>query len=235
VHDHATPRPVYRPTAVKGTSSPIPPAPPRCPPTLRWRVAYQHCLTHSTPAPGGRLRCAEAYKPHSLNPAHSSLPTPPSTNRSRIGIRASTTTRAARRRRPCDTGRGRPPPRFACSARFERATPSVSATAFIGNRPDRATANATAVFLPARRLAPSFRISTSRVLRPKRRSSSRIRSSSWRTLAAAITSSSTRTASRPPSAIRLQLNKRLGERSCLRATNETDVPDCRVMLAEPRL
>ena len=97
VHDHATARPVYRPTAVKGTSSPIPPAPPRCPPTLRWRVAYQHCSTHSTLALGGRLRCAGAYKPRLLNPAHSSLATsPPSTNRSRVGIRASTTTRAAR-------------------------------------------------------------------------------------------------------------------------------------------
>jgi hypothetical protein len=50
-------------------------------------------------------------------------------------------------------GRGRLPPRCACSARFERATPSVSATAVIGNRPARATASATAVFLPARRRA----------------------------------------------------------------------------------
>jgi hypothetical protein len=39
----------------------------------------------------------------------------------------------------------------AASTRFERATCSVSATAFIGNRPDRATASATTVFLPVRR------------------------------------------------------------------------------------
>ena len=54
-------------------------------------------------------------------------------------------------------------------------------------------------------------------------------SSSWRTLVAPMTSSSTRTASRPPAAIRcLHLNSRLGERPCVRATNDTDMPGCSV-------
>jgi len=49
-------------------------------------------------------------------------------------------------------------------------------------------------------------------------------SRSWVSMANA-----TRTASRPPSAIRrLQLNSRLGERPCLRVTNETDMPGCSV-------
>jgi hypothetical protein len=53
--------------------------------------------------------------------------------------------------------------------------------AFIGNRPDRATARATAVFFARAAASAFFRISTLRVLRPKSRSSVRIRSSSWRT------------------------------------------------------
>ena len=51
--------------------------------------------------------------------------------------------------------RSRPAPASLRPLREVRArNPSVSATAFIGNRPDRATASATAVFLPARRRAP---------------------------------------------------------------------------------
>jgi len=123
-------------------------------------------------------------------------------------------------------------PRPAC-----RPPPS-SGTVQLGQRPaqqrffcprggERAWLPAPTSVVGAKRRA--FRVSTSRVLRPSRRSSARMRSSSWRTLAAPITSSSTRTASRPPSAIRrLQLNSRLGERPCLRATNETDMPGCSV-------
>jgi hypothetical protein len=48
-------------------------------------------------------------------------------------------------------------------------------------------------------------------------------------MVAPMTSSSTRTASRPPAAIRcLHLNSRLGEMPCVRATNETDMPGCSV-------
>jgi hypothetical protein len=45
-------------------------------------------------------------------------------------------------------GRSRRPPRFACSTRFQRVTSRVAATAFIGNRPDRVAASATAVVCP---------------------------------------------------------------------------------------
>src|SRR6516225_2300268 len=65
----------------------------------------------------------------------------------------------------------------------------------------------------------SLRISTSIVLRPSRRSSSRTRSSRRRTSEAATTSSSARTASLPPSLINcLQRNTKLGESPWRRAT-----------------
>jgi hypothetical protein len=47
---------------------------------------------------------------------------------------------------------------------------------------------------------------------------------------------STPIASLPPSAMRrLQLNKRLGERPCLRATNDTDMPCLQRLLDQPDL
>src|SRR5205807_2766498 len=65
----------------------------------------------------------------------------------------------------------------------------------------------------------SLRISISMVLRPSSRSRSRTRSSSRRSSAAGTTSSSARTASRPPSLIsRLQRNTKLGESPWQRAT-----------------
>src|SRR5690348_1795083 len=65
----------------------------------------------------------------------------------------------------------------------------------------------------------SLRTSTSSVLRPSRRSSSRTRSSRRRTSEAGTTSSSARTAPWPPSVIsRLHRNTRLGESPYRRAT-----------------
>src|SRR5256885_3792985 len=65
----------------------------------------------------------------------------------------------------------------------------------------------------------SLRISTSMVLRPSSRSRSRTRSSSRRSSVTGTTSSSARTASRPPSLIsRLQRNTRLGDSPWRRAT-----------------
>src|SRR5205823_3813078 len=73
----------------------------------------------------------------------------------------------------------------------------------------------------------SLRISTSMLLRPNSRSRSRTRSSSRRSSVTGTTSSSARTASRPPSLIsRLQRNTRLGDSPWRRATQLIDMPGC---------
>ena len=125
-------------------------------------------------------------------------------------------------------GRGRLPPRFVRSTRFERATCRVSAMAFIGNRPDRATASATAVFLPARgeRLFEDLALEGLATEEPLERADPLLELAHPGGADDLVVDPDR---SRPPAAIRcLHLNSRLGERPCVRATNDTDMPGCSV-------
>ena len=102
----------------------------------------------------------------------------------------------------------------------ERLTPIVSATAFIGGD----SGSDIRFFAPDLARA-SFRISTSMVLRPSRRSRSRTRSSSLRTSEAPTTGSFFPTDMAPPSAIRRrQRNSRFGATPLRLATPETEPP-----------
>src|SRR4051794_18835122 len=88
-----------------------------------------------------------------------------------------------------------------------------------GESPGLGERDSKVCFFARARSRASLRISTSMVLRPRRRSSSRTRSSSLRASEAGTTSSSARMASLPPSLIsRLHRNTRLGESPWRRAT-----------------